>query len=162
LIDNKLKSLKIKLPESAQSVGSYIPVIITGNLVFVSGQISAELSSKLMTPKYKGKVGKNISLEDGQRAAVLCALNALGALRSALGNLDRIKKFVRVSGYINAEPSFTEHSKVINSASDLLLRVFGEKGRHTRIAVGVNSLPLDSAVELDMIVETESIQTDKI
>src|SRR5262249_49933262 len=108
--------------------------------------------------KFKGKVGKDISTEDGKRAARLCTLNALSHLEVALGSLDRINKFIRISGFVNCEASFSDHSKVIDGASELILQIFGEKGRHSRIALGMNSLPLNGAVELDFILEKEGSQ----
>jgi enamine deaminase RidA (YjgF/YER057c/UK114 family) len=106
-----------------------------------------------MQIKFKGKVGKDISLEEGQEAARLCTINALAQLKSALGSLDKIRKFVKVSGFVNCDASFRNHPQVINGASDFIVQLFGEKGRHSRSAIGVNSLPLDSAVELEFIVE---------
>jgi enamine deaminase RidA (YjgF/YER057c/UK114 family) len=103
--------------------------------------------------KFKGKVGRGVSLEEGQAAARLCLINGLSELKQIVGNLDNIKKIVKVSGYVNCDPSFAGHAKVINGASDLLVEVFGEKGKHTRVSVGVNSLAFDSSVELDLIAE---------
>ena len=146
MIENKISSLGIRLFDTPPvSVGSYIPIVITGNLAFISGQIPIEDDSIPPKVKFKGKVG--------QKAARLCAINALSHLRNELGSLDKIKKFVKVSGFVNCDPSFTEHSKVINEASDLLMHIFGEKGRHARIAVGASSLPLNSSVEIEFIVE---------
>lgn len=153
MIDEKLVSLGIKLSDPLPPVGSYVPVIIAGNLIFVSGQIPVEPGSNPIHVKYKGKVGRDISLEDGQAAAILCAINALSQLKGALNSLDQIKKFVKVSGYVNCDPSFTDHPKVINGASDFLVQLFGEKGKHTRVAVGASSLPFDCSVEIDFIVE---------
>jgi enamine deaminase RidA (YjgF/YER057c/UK114 family) len=149
MIDEKLKALNIVLPNPPKPAGAYIPVIISDHTVYVSGQIPIE-DGKV---GYKGKVPTEQSIEQAQVAARVCAINALAQLKSKLGNLDRISKIVRVSGFVNSTPEFTEQSKVINAASDLLYDVFGEKGQHTRIAVGVASLPLGSTVELDMIVE---------
>ncbi|MGC2428693.1 MAG: RidA family protein, partial [Nitrososphaeraceae archaeon] len=149
MIDEKLVSLGIKLSDPLPPVGSYVPVIIAGNLIFVSGQIPVEPGSNPIHVKYKGKVGRDISLEDGQAAAILCAINALSQLKGALNSLDQIKKFVKVSGYVNCDPSFTDHPKVINGASDFLVQLFGEKGKHTRVAVGASSLPFDCSVEID-------------
>lgn len=153
MIDEKLVSLGIKLSDPLPPVGSYVPVIIAGNLIFVSGQIPVEPGSNSIHVKYKGKIGIDISLEDGQAAAKLCAINALSQLKGALNSLDQIKKFVKVSGYVNCDPSFTDHPKVINGASDFLVQLFGEKGKHTRVAVGASSLPFDSSVEIDFLVE---------
>jgi enamine deaminase RidA (YjgF/YER057c/UK114 family) len=153
MIDEKLVSLGIKLSDPLPPVGSYVPSVIAGNLIFVSGQIPVEPGSNPIQVKYKGKVGRDISLEDGQAAALLCTINALSQLKGTLNSLDRIKKFVKVSGYVNCDPSFTDHPQVINGASDFLVQLFGEKGKHSRVAVGASSLPLDSSVEIDFIVE---------
>jgi enamine deaminase RidA (YjgF/YER057c/UK114 family) len=125
MIEERLSSLGVQLTDiQSSAVGSFIPVVITGNLAFVSGQIPIEPGSDPMQIKYKGKVGRDISLEDGQAAAKLCAINGLSELKQALGSLDNIKKFVKVSGYVNCDPSFTDHAKVINGASDFLVQVF--------------------------------------
>jgi len=138
VIEERLKSLGVKLSDKQSSaVGSFIPVVITGNLAFVSGQIPIELGSNPIQVKYKGKVGRDVSLEDGQAAARLCVINGLSELKLALGSLDKIKKFVKVSGYVNSDPSFTDIAKVINGASDFLVEVFGEKGKHARVSVEV-------------------------
>ncbi|MGI0025250.1 MAG: RidA family protein, partial [Nitrososphaera sp.] len=99
------------------------------------------------------KVGKDLTLESAQQAARLCTINALAQLKLVLGNLDRIARFVKVTGFVNCDPSFTDHPKVINGSSDLLVQIFGDRGRHARAAVGVNSLPLDSAVEVEFVAE---------
>ena len=154
MIEERLNSIGVKLSDRQSStVGSFIPVIITGNLAFVSGQIPIEPGSNPIQVKYKGKVGKDISLEDGQAAARLCIIDGLSELKQALGSLDKIKKFVKVSGYVNCDPSFTEHAKVINGASDFVAEVFGERGKHARVSVGASSLAFDSSVEVDFIVE---------
>jgi enamine deaminase RidA (YjgF/YER057c/UK114 family) len=154
MIEEKLNSLGVKLSDiHAAAAGSFIQVLITGNLAFVSGQIPMEPGSNPIQVKYKGKVGRDISLEDGQAAARLCTINGLSELKQALGSLDNIKKIVKVSGYVNCDPLFADHSKVINGASDLLVQVFGEKGKHARVSVGASSLAFDSSVEVDFIVE---------
>jgi enamine deaminase RidA (YjgF/YER057c/UK114 family) len=146
VIEEKLASLNISLPIPPRPVGSYLPVVVSGNLAFVAGQIPIEGN----TVKFKGKVE---SIVLGQEAARLCTLNALAQLKSSLGTLDRIKRVIKVTGFVNCDPSFTDHAKVINGASDLLVNTFDEKGKHVRSAVGVSSLPLDSSVELEIIVE---------
>ena len=146
MIDQNLTSLGINLPVPPEPVGSYLPVVLCNNLVFVAGQIPVEGKDV----KFKGKVN---STQLGQNAAQLCTINALAQLKSFLGSLDRIKQFIKVTGFVNCEPSFTDHAKVINGASDLLVRVFGEKGKHARAAIGVNSLPLNSSVEIEFILE---------
>ncbi len=149
MIEEKLKSLNITLPSPPKPVGAYIPVIKSEHIVYVSGQIPIK-DGKLV---FKGKVPSDQSLEQAQKAAKLCIINALAQLKSELGSLDKISKILRVSGFVNSVPDFTEQPKVINSASDLLFEIFGEKGKHSRIAVGVASLPLGATVEIDMIVE---------
>ena len=149
VIEEKMREIGIILPNPPKPAGSYIPVVRTGNLVFVSGQIPIS-DGKII---YSGKVTKDLSIEEAQKAARLCVVNALAQLKSELGNLDRISRIVRVSGFVNSPPDFTEQPKVINGASDLLFEIFDKKGQHTRIAVGVSSLPLNSAVEVDLMVE---------
>ena len=148
MIEEKILALGIELPNAPPSAGSYVQVTITGNLVFVSGQIPVEPGSIPMQVKYKGKVGKDISLEEGQEAARLCTINALAQLKSTLGSLEKIRKFVKVSGFVNCDASFSNHPQIINGASDFIVQLFGEKGRHSRSAIGASSLPLDSSVEI--------------
>lgn len=149
MIEDKLKQLNITLPTPPKPAGSYIPVVITGNLAFVSGQIPMQDGKVIHT----GKVPTEKSIEDAQSAAKICAINLLAQLKANLGSLDRITKIIRVSGFVNCAPDFSEQPKIINAASDLFFEIFGEKGKHSRIAVGVPSLPLNSTVEIDMIVE---------
>jgi enamine deaminase RidA (YjgF/YER057c/UK114 family) len=153
MIEEKILSLGIEIPDPPRSAGSYVQVVTTGNLVFVSGQIPVESGSIPMQVKFKGKVGKDLSLEQGKEAAKLCIINALAQLKSSLGSLDKIRKFVKVSGFVNCDSSFSSHPQVINGASDFIVQIFGEEGRHARLAVGVNSLPMDSAVEIELVVE---------
>lgn len=149
MIEKRLESLNIKLPTPPKPAGSYIPVVISGKTAFVSGQIPVQDGNVM----YKGKVPTEQSLEQAQKAARLCLVNALAQLKAEIQSLDRISKIIRVSGFVNSTQDFAEHPKVINAASDLLFEIFGDKGKHTRIAVGVASLPLDATVELDMLVE---------
>ncbi len=149
MIEEKLESLNILLPTPPKPAGSYIPVVVSKSWAFVSGQIPIKDGKVAFT----GKVPSVQSIENAQKAAKLCAINALAQLKAEIGNLDKIQKIIKVSGYVNSEQNFSEHPKVINAASDFLYEIFGEKGKHTRIAIGANSLPLDSTVELDMIVE---------
>ena len=149
MIEEKLQSLNISLPTPPKPAGSYIPVVVSKSWAFVSGQIPIK-DGKVA---FIGKVPTSQSIENAQKAAKLCAINALAQLKAELGNLDKIQKIIKVSGFVNSEQNFSEHPKVINAASDFLYDVFGEKGKHSRIAIGANSLPLDSTVELDMIVE---------
>lgn len=149
MIDDKLKSLNITLPTPPKPAGAYIPVVISDQTVYVSGQIPLK-DGKVA---YKGKVPKEQTLEQAQMAAKLCIINALAQLKAEIGSLDRISKIIRVSGFVNSEPDFTEQPQVINAASNLLFEIFGHKGKHARIAVGVASLPFGSTVEIDMILE---------
>jgi enamine deaminase RidA (YjgF/YER057c/UK114 family) len=148
MIEEKLTSLGIELPIPPDPAGSYLPVIVSGKLVFVAGQIPME-------GKHIKFTGKIASVQIGREAARLCTINILAQLKSSLGTLDRVKRVVRVTGFVNCDSSFTDHAKVINGASDLLVDIFGEKGKHTRVAVGVVSLPLDSSVEVELIAEIE-------
>jgi enamine deaminase RidA (YjgF/YER057c/UK114 family) len=152
MIEDKLKSLNITLPTPPKPAGSYIPVVASGNLVFVSGQIPMQDGKVIFT----GKVPTEKSVEEAQKAARLCAINILAQLKANLGSLDKITRIIRVSGFVNSTPDFAEQPKVINAASDLFFEIFGENGRHSRIAVGVASLPLNSTVEIDAVVEFTS------
>tara|TARA_Y100000590_G_C15062273_1_gene766791 strand:- start:42 stop:500 length:459 start_codon:yes stop_codon:yes gene_type:complete len=149
MIEDKLIELGIEIPTPPSPAGSYIPVVITGNLAFVSGQIPMK-EGKVM---FEGKVPDEQSVDSARNAAKICIINGLAQLKTSLGSLDKIKKFVRISGFVNSNPNFTEQPKVINAASDLLVEIFGDMAKHSRIAVGVTSLPLNSTVEIDMIVE---------
>ncbi|HXX06292.1 MAG TPA: RidA family protein [Candidatus Bathyarchaeia archaeon] len=149
MIDEKLAALDIILPTPPKPAGSYIPVVKTGNLLFVSGQIPMKEGKVI----FQGKVPINITIDDAQKAAKLCIVNALAQLKAEIGSLDKISKIVKVSGFVNSSQDFAEQPKIINAASDLLFEIFGDKGKHSRIAIGVTSLPLNSAVEIDMIVE---------
>jgi enamine deaminase RidA (YjgF/YER057c/UK114 family) len=152
VIQEKLDKLDIHLPVPPKPAGSYIPVVISGSLAFVSGQIPIQDGKVAFT----GKVPTERTLEDAQKAARLCAINILAQLKANLESLDKVKRIVRVSGFVNSMPEFTEHPKVINAASDLFFEIFGENGKHTRIAVGVPGLPLNSTVEIDAVVEITS------
>ena len=151
MIKEKLKSLGISLLSPPQPIGSYVPVMQSGNLLFVSGQIP--LYGGTLPEKFKGKVPSQVSIIESEQASKQCTINALVHMNKFLGGLERISKFVKLTGYVNSDPSFKDHPKVINSASDLLLEVFGERGKHTRVAVGVSSLPLDCVVEIDILCE---------
>ena len=148
LIEEKLNSLEIKLPNPPTPAGSYIPAIKTGNLLFISGQIPMENGKVLFT----GKVTDN-NLETAQKAARMCAINLLAQMKRELGSLDKVKKIVRLSGFVNSDAEFYQHPKVINAASDLFFEIFGDKGKHSRIAVGVACLPLNSMTEIDAVIE---------
>ena len=145
MIEEKIASLGITLPIPPEPAGSYVPVVVSSNLVFVAGQIPMEGSQV----KFRGKVD---SIAIGQEAARLCTINALAQLKSYLGSLDKIKQVVKVTGFVNCDASFTDHPKVINAASDMLVEIFGEKGKHARSAIGISSLPFDSTVEIEFIV----------
>ena len=149
MIEDKLRELSIELPTPPNPAGSYIPVVTTGNLAFVSGQIPMR-DGKVV---FEGRVPEQQSLESARDAAKICIINGLAQLKANLGSLDKIRKFVRISGFVNSSPNFTEQPKVINAASDLLVEIFGDMAKHSRIAVGVASLPLNSTVEIDMVVE---------
>ena len=149
MIEEKLKELGIEIPTPPNPAGSYIPVVTTGNLAFVSGQIPMK-EGKVV---FEGKVPENQSVDSARDAAKICIINGLAQLKANLGSLDKITKFVRISGFVNSNPNFAEQPKVINAASDLLVEIFGDMAKHSRIAVGVANLPLNSTVEIDMIVE---------
>ena len=148
MIVDRLKENNIILPAPPNPAGSYIPVVSTGNLAFVSGQIPIKDGNI----KFMGKVPDEQSIETAQDAAKLCIVNALAQLNAYFGTLEKITKIVRISGFVNSSANFTEQPKIINAASDLLFKIFGETGKHSRIAVGVSSLPLNSTVEIDMVV----------
>ena len=148
MIEEKLNSLGVKLPSPPIPAGSYVPAVRTGNLLFISGQIPMEDGKVIFT----GKVSDE-NLEMAQKSARMCAINILAQMKRELGDLDKVTKIVRLSGFVNSVPEFSQQPKVINSASDLFLEIFGEKGKHSRIAVGVTSLPLNSMTEIDAVVE---------
>lgn len=148
-VESRLAELGIELPEVATPAGAYVPAVVTGNLVFTAGQIPL-VDGKLMAT---GKVGKEIDVEFAREIARRCALNAIAAVKSVLGDLDRVKKVVKVVGFVASTPEFTQQPQVINGASELLEQVFGPSGIHARSAVGVAVLPLDAPVEVELIVE---------
>ena len=148
--DSKLKELNIDLPKAADPVGSYVATKITGKLLYISGQISMNENGELI----KGKLGKELNTEAGYNAAKRCALNIIAQAKKACANdLSKIKSCIKLTGFVNSTDEFIEQPKVINGASDLLVSIFGEQGRHTRFAVGSNSLPLGIAVEIDAIIQ---------
>jgi enamine deaminase RidA (YjgF/YER057c/UK114 family) len=149
MIEERLKELSIEIPIPPSPAGSYIPIVTTGNLAFVSGQIPMK-EGKVV---FEGKVPETQSVDAARDAAKICIINGLAQLKANLGSLDKITKFVRISGFVNSSPNFAEQPKVINAASDLLVEIFGDMAKHSRIAVGVANLPLNSTVEIDMIVE---------
>ena len=148
--ENKIKELKINLPEAKPPVGSYVATKIVGNLLYISGQISIAENGELI----KGKIGKDLSVEDGYKAAERCGLSIISQAKVACtGDLSKIKSCVKLTGFVNSTDNFTEQPKVINGASDLIASIFGDAGMHTRAAVSTNSLPLGVSVEVDAIFE---------
>ena len=148
--EKKIKELKIKLPEAKAPVGSYVATKITGNLLFISGQISIEDNGQLI----KGKIGKDLSTEQGYDAAKRCGLSIVSQAKVACdGDLSKIKSCIKLTGYVNSTDNYTDQPKVINGASDLIASIFGDAGMHTRAAVSTNSLPLGVSVEVDAIFE---------
>jgi enamine deaminase RidA (YjgF/YER057c/UK114 family) len=151
-IEKRLTELGIALPIPAKPVANYVGWVKTGNLVYTAGQVSLK-DGKI---EYQGKVGKEYSVEDAQKAARLCAINIIAQLKEACnGDLDRVRRIVKLVGFVNAVPDFTDHPKVVNGASDVMVEVFGEKGKHARSAVGSGSLPVNVAVEVEAIAEVE-------
>jgi enamine deaminase RidA (YjgF/YER057c/UK114 family) len=148
-IDAKLAQLGITLPAPGDPAGNYVGHVITGNLVFLAGQVPLENGQR----KYIGKLGAGISIEDGQKAARLCAINLLARLKAACGDLDKVTRCVKLVGFVNGTPDFTDQPKVVNGASDLMVEIFGNIGRHARSAVGMGSLPFGVAVEVEGIFE---------
>jgi len=146
-IDTKLGELGLALPQAAAPVAAYVPVVITGGLAYVSGQLPF-IEGKLVT----GRLGEDVSLEQGTAAAQACALMLLAQLKAALGSLERIERIVKLGVFVNSAANFTDQPKVGNGASDLMAALFGDAGRHARSAVGVPTLPLGVAVEIDAIV----------
>jgi enamine deaminase RidA (YjgF/YER057c/UK114 family) len=150
-IENRLKELGFELPSTRTPVANYVPAVRCGNLVFLSGQGPFRSDGTLIT----GKVGADLTLEEGYRAARQVALGLLSALKAEIGSLDKVQRVVKLLGMVNCTPDFPDQPKVINGASDLLVEVFGDKGRHARSAVGMNALPMNIAVEIEMIVEVQ-------
>ena len=152
-IEDRLAELAIELPDAPAPAANYVPFVVTGALVFVSGQVpvwNGEI-------RHIGQVGGDLELEDGIQAARLCGLNLIAQARAAAGgDLDRISRVVKLGGFVNAAPGFTDHPKVVNGASDLMVDVFGDRGRHARFAVGASTLPLGVAVEVDGVFELKA------
>ena len=147
--EKNLNKLNINLPKAPDPVGAYVASKIVGNLVYISGQLPLSNEGKLI----KGKIGKDLNLEQGQESARLCALNLLAQLKKITGSLDKVKSCIKITGYVNSTDSFIDQPKVINGASDLISQIFGDKGKHARAAVSVNSLPLGASVEVEGIFE---------
>lgn len=146
-IEARLKALDLVLPEVGSAIGTYVPFLHLNGQLFVSGQLPLKDGRVAIA----GKLGDTLDLAQGEAAARLCALNILAQAKAALRDLDRIVQLLRLNGFVNAAPNFTDHPKVINGASNLMVELLGEKGRHTRVAVGCGSLPLGAAVEIDAI-----------
>ena len=148
-VEKKLRELGITIAAPAAPVANYVPSVRTGNLLMMSGQICLD-DGKLVA---KGQLGAGVSIEEGQKAARACAVNVLAQVKAALGDLDKVVRVVRLGGFVNATPDFLDAPKVMNGASDLMVAVFGEKGRHARTTVGVAVLPADAAIEVEGIFE---------
>ena len=149
-IENNLKKLNISLPKAPDPVGSYVAYKKVGNILFISGQLPIDAQGNII----KGKIGKDLSLEDGQKASKLCVINILAQVKKALDDdLDKVKNCIKITGYVNSTDDFKDQPKVINPASDTLATVFENKGKHARAAISTNSLPLGASVEIDAIFE---------
>jgi enamine deaminase RidA (YjgF/YER057c/UK114 family) len=151
-IEKKLADMGVTLPTPAAPVANYVPFVRTGNFMVVSGQVCLGADGKLVA---KGKLGAEVSIEDGRKAARACAINILAQIKAGLGDLDKVVRVVRLGGFINAAPDFTEVAQVMNGASDLIVAAFGDKGRHARSTVGVAVLPLNAAVEVEASFEVK-------
>ena len=149
-VEKALDNLGITLPTPGAPIANYVGFVRTGNLVVVSGQLCFGADGKLAA---KGQLGGGVSVEDGQKAARACAVNLLAQMKAAVGDLDNITRVVRLGGFINSVPGFTDGPKVMNGASDLMVEVFGDRGRHARSTIGVSSLPADAAVEVEGMFE---------
>ena len=150
-IEERLKELRILLPQAAKPVASYAPAVLSGAYLFVSGQLPM-VDGKL---KAQGRVGEEVTVDEARDCARIAALNGLAAARSLLGTLDRIRRVVRVAGYVRSGDAFKDHPTVVNGASEILQEIFGEAGIHARSAIGCSSLPLGAPVEVEMILEIE-------
>jgi enamine deaminase RidA (YjgF/YER057c/UK114 family) len=149
-VEKKLADLGIVLPTPAAPLANYVGFVRTGHLLVVSGQLCLDAEGKLVA---KGKLGANVTVEDGQKAARACAVNVLAQVKAALGDLDKVTRVVRLGGFISAVPNFIDGPKVMNGASDLMVSAFADKGRHARTTIGVSVLPLDAAVEVEGMFE---------
>jgi enamine deaminase RidA (YjgF/YER057c/UK114 family) len=149
-VEEKLEELGLELPSAATPMANYVPAVRSGNLVFLSGHGPVEKDRII-----RGKLGRDLTVEEGYEAARIVALGLLGTLKSVIGDLEKVRRIVKLLGMVNCDPAFTDHPQVVNGASDLLVEVFGERGRHARSAVGMNALPVGIAVEIEMIAEVE-------
>jgi len=148
-VELKLAELGITLPTPNPPLANYVPVVRTGNLLFVSGQVSIDGAGKITT----GKLGSNVTIEAGQAAAKLCAINILAQTKAVIGDLDKLVRVVKLVAFVNSTPDFVDQPKVVNGCSDFLVDVLGDKGRHARSAVGIAALPFDAAVEVEAVIE---------
>ena len=151
MIEEKIKALGFEVPEVAKPLAAYIPAKLVGNLVMTSGQVPL-VKGEI---KYKGKIGEDLTEDEGQLAAQVCALNCLAAIKNVIGNLDKIVEVVKLTVFVASAEDFTAQPKVANGASELIGKIFGDAGKHVRSAVGVTALPLNAAVEIEMIVRVE-------
>lgn len=152
-IEGRLTALGLQLPDAPRPVANYVPTCQTGGLLYISGQISRTADGRVLA----GKLGAGVDVSQGREAAKVCALNILAQAKAALGSLDRIERVVKLTGFVNSTPTFIEQPQVVNGASDLLVELLGDKGRHTRSAVGVAALPVDAAVEIEAILAVSSM-----
>lgn len=149
-IEDRIKNLGFILPEPPSAVANYVPALMEDNILYISGQISMDHNGDIM----KGRLGETVSIEQGQAAAKLCAINILSQAKSALGTLDRIERVLKLGGFVNATPDFIDHPRIMNGASDFMVEVFGkEKGSHVRFAVGCTGLPLEALVEVEAVLK---------
>ena len=151
-IEARAKQLGIAIPAPAAPLGAYVPAVRSGSLIFVSGAVAMKDGQ----PLFRGKLGAELSIEQGQAAARQAAINALGSLKGEIGDLDRVSRIVRVEGHVASAPGFTDQPKVINGASELLGELFGDRGKHSRVALGAAELPMGSPVEVALIVEVDA------
>jgi len=152
MIEDRIKQLGYTLPEAPKPLAAYVPSLKINDFVFTAGQVPI-VNGKI---EYTGKLGKDVSEEDGKKAAIVCALNCLSVIKSAAGSLDNIEQIVKMTVFVNSADGFTKQPLVANGASELLVEIFGDKGKHTRSAVGVNELPMNAAVEIEMIVKVRN------
>jgi len=149
LVEKKLKELNLELPPCPKPVGAYVPGVLHGDIVFVSGQTPIVGDALI----YRGKVGKDLTVKEGYEAAKICVLRCLSELKSVVGDLDKVDGILKLTGYVNSTDNFGDQPSVINGASELLEKIFGEKGKHARAAIGVSTLPGDAAVEVELIAK---------
>ena len=151
MIEERIKELGFEIPQPPKPLAAYIPALQIGDMVFTSGQVPIEKGEL----KYAGKIGEDLTVEQGQKAAEICALNGLSAIKSVINDLEKIEQIIKVTVFVNSAKGFTDQPNVANGASELLAKIFGEAGKHVRSAVGVNELPIDAAVEIEMIVKVK-------